>query len=202
MTYTICSRLCKFVATIDGDNMNVVSSSLFSLPLLMHLLCNYVLPLRRYYYERANRCKIIWIISMLNWSNVRYHIRNSKISTANYISWICLVYDTLFVYRTFYQTLILLVAWIYTILNLVRIFLKISITFLISNDSDSIIFYVNHDTDSAGLEFQLFLPIQSNADCTPTFASLIHGIICIRKKEKLGRCYVQVDTKPNEEDVF
>ena len=87
-------------------------------------------------------------------------------------------------------------------INLVRIILKISITVLVSNDSNFIIFYVNHDTDSARLEFQLFLPIQSNADCTPTFASLIHGIICIRKKEKLGRCYVQVDTKPNEEDVF
>ena len=85
---------------------------------------------------------------------------------------------------------------------LVGILLKISITVLVSNDSDSIIFYLNHDADSARLEFQLFLPIQSNADCTPTFASLIHGIICIRKKEKLGRCYVQVDTKPNEEDVL
>ena len=73
---------------------------------------------------------------------------------------------------------------------------------LVFNEFDSIISYVNSDIDSARLEFQLFLPIQSNADCTPTFASLIHGIICIRKKEKLGRCYVQVDTKPNEEDVF
>ena len=73
---------------------------------------------------------------------------------------------------------------------------------LVSNEFYSIISYVNRDIDSARLEFQLFLPIQSNADCTPTFASLIHGIICIRKKEKLGRCYVQVDTKSNEEDVL
>ena len=73
---------------------------------------------------------------------------------------------------------------------------------LVFNEFDSIISYVNSDIDSARLEFQLFLPIQSNADCTPTFASLIHGIICIRKKEKLGRCFVQVDIKPNEEDVF
>ena len=90
----------------------------------------------------------------------------------------------------------------YIVIRLNGIHLKMYYRVLVSNDSDSIISYVNHDIDSARLEFQLFFPIQSNADCTPTFASLIHGIICIRKKEKLGRCYVQVDRKPNEKDVL